>query len=175
MNIFVGCSSRNDIPESFSKLAQDVGKLLKDYQVIIGGTKEGMMGKVASEVSSDHLFQIVLKDYVEKEQENTEYFRICNTSFERLESIWKLSDVILVLPGGTGTLGEMLTFLEENRMKQEKKPILVFNNQHFYDDVITFVEKGKKLGFCNDDILDGLTFVESLDELKNKLLEIEGD
>ncbi len=175
MNIFVGCSSRDHVPAQFSKLAQDVGKLLKDYQVIIGGTKEGMMGKVANEVPSDHLFQIVLKDYVEEEHESTEHFRICNTSFERLELIWESSDVILFLPGGTGTLGEILTFLEENRMKQEKKHILVFNDQHYYNDILTFLEKSKKLGFCNDDILDGLVFVESLEELKNKLVEIEGD
>ncbi len=165
MNIFVGCSSREEIAKDYLDLATEVGDRLKGVHFIIGGSLHGMMGSVVKHIPKPDITQIILKDYVNEGESYSSSYQICETSFERMEHIWNATDIFLILPGGTGTLGEIITFLEENRMKKEKKKIIVFNYQGFYDDIIAFVEKTKEKKFCNDDILAGLSFANCLDEV----------
>lgn len=171
MNIFIGCSSRNEIAKEYLDLAQKVGKELSHHHLIIGGTMNGMMGSVCKDVEDEHITQIVLKDYVDEEDQEKGNFIICDTSFERMKLIWDASDIFLFLPGGTGTLGEIITFLEENRPKKEKKKILVYNYQNFYQDILCYMEKIKKLQFSNQDILEGLCFIDNIEELKERIEE----
>lgn len=173
MKVFVGCSSRNEIPTEFLNLALQVGELLKEEEVIIGGTKIGMMGNVVNNIPLKQVKQIILKDYVKEGMTFQNSYQICNSSFERLNEIWKQADVLLILPGGTGTLGEIFFFLEENRMNLEKKHLILFNDQDYYDEIITFIEKLKQLNFVNEAILDGLNLVFSLKELMNCLERIK--
>lgn len=169
MNIFVGCSSRDEIDAVFLNLATEVGDLLKGSHFIIGGSFRGMMGSVVKNISKADITQIILKDYVEDGAYSSLQYQICNTSFERMERIWDATDVFLILPGGTGTLGEIITFLEENRMKEKKKKIIVVNYNGFYDLLIEFVNHIKKEKFCNDDILNGLVFVSSISDILDEL------
>ena len=83
-----------------------------------------------------------------------------------MKQIWDQSDFFLFLPGGTGTLGEIITFLEENRAKKQKKKIIVFNYDHYYDDVFAFIEKAKQNCFINEEILEGIIFITSLKDLE---------
>lgn len=168
MKIFIGCSSKEEIPETFLNLAEELGEFLKKEQIIIGGTKVGMMGRVVRNIPLENVTQIILKDYLEEGVLPTKSMRICDTSFERMEQIWKSADVFLFLPGGTGTLGEMISFLEENRMSWKKKKIYILNHQNYYDDIIKFIEKAKKLRFSNDEILSEFLFVNNIDELKKR-------
>ncbi|MCI8467446.1 MAG: hypothetical protein HFI08_04580 [Bacilli bacterium] len=169
MKVFVGCSSRDEIAEEYLQLASFVGKLLQNNELVIGGTCVGMMGRVAKEVNKTQLTQIVLADYVIEGAQKTEHFYVCETSFERMKQIWDQSDLFLFLPGGTGTLGEIITFLEENRAKKQKKKIIVFNYEHYYDDVFAFIEKAKQNCFSNEEILEGITFITSLKDLEEIL------
>jgi len=172
MKIFVGCSSQDEIPEVYLNLAQNVGKILQNFSVVIGGTCEGMMGRVAKEIPIEQLTQIVLKDYwQEEESSNSSHYLLCDTSFERMNQIWNTADCFLILPGGTGTLGELLSFLEENRTKEKKKKILVMNEQNYFGDVLTFIEKAKSLKFSNETVLDGLLVFDHFSELKQYIME----
>lgn len=134
-----------------------------------GGTCVGMMGAVARAFPSLSISQIILKDYLDEGVEKTKQMMICDTSFERMNLIWEQSDAFLFLPGGTGTLGEMIAFLEENRMKEEKKKIIIFNYHHYYDSLLSFIEKAKKEKFSNEEILKGFILVENITELEELL------
>ncbi len=173
MHLFVGCSSREEIDSKYLKLASQVGILVSSYQVGIGGTEEGMMGKVAQEIPKDSFYQMVLKDYLDGTEEESDHFIICDTSFERMKKIWEFADVFLFLPGGTGTLAEILLFLEENRMKKKKKPILIFDYEDYYYDFKHFIKKAKENRFSNEDILEGIVFVSGFEELEKRLKEME--
>jgi hypothetical protein len=164
MNVFVGCSSRNEIAQEYFELARRVGEKLLKHHLIIGGTRNGLMGEVASVFPLKKVTQIVLKAYVLEDKED-EHLKICETSFERMKFIWNQADCFLFLPGGTGTLGEIVSFLEENRAREVKKKIIVFNYHHFYDDLLRFIEKAKTEHFCNDEILEGIVFIEEEQEL----------
>lgn len=169
MKIFVGCSSRNEIDKKYLDLAIDVGKKLLSHELVIGGTRVGMMGNVASVFDDEKITHIILKDYVEEGFRPTNQVLICETSFERMKCIYDMADAFLFLPGGTGTLGEIITFLEENRMKQEKKKLIILNYEHFFDDIVSFIQKIKKEQFSNEEILEGLIFIDKMEELERKI------
>lgn len=171
MNIFVGCSSRDEISKDYLDLATQVGDCLNGAHFIIGGTFRGMMGSVVKNIPRGDITQIILKDYADTGVLSSKQYQICETSFERMERIWNETDVFLILPGGTGTLGEIITFLEENRMKSEKKKIIVFNYRGFYDQIVAFIQDAKEQHFCNDDILEGLIFIDDIPDILNLLKE----
>ena len=169
MKVFVGCSSRDEIDSTYFALAKSVGRCLTDYELVLGGTCVGMMGAIAHTFPNHALSQIILKDYLDEGVEKTKQLMICDTSFERMNLIWEHSDVFLFLPGGIGTLGEMITFLEENRMKQEKKKIIIFNYHHYYDSIFSFFEKVKNDKFSSEEILEGIIWIENIKELEKLL------
>lgn len=169
MKIFVGCSSRDELEEKYYNLAMKVSEKLSNHELVIGGTSVGMMQCVASKFPSEKITQIILKDYLEEGMSFTNEVLIPETSFERMNLIWDRAEAFLFLPGGTGTLGEMISFLEENRMREQKKKLYLFNFNHFYDEFLSFIEKLKKEHFSNDDLLDGLYIIRDMNELEELL------
>ncbi len=168
MKVFVGCSSRDNIDSKYFDLAREVGKRLQGCELVIGGTIVGMMGVVANTFSKDAITQIILKDYLEEGSKLNKGY-VCDTSFERMKLIWEECDVILFLPGGTGTLGEIFTFLEENRSKTSRKKIVLLNYDHYYDMLISFIESMKEKEFSSNEILDGLVIIQNEKELEGVL------
>ena len=78
----------------------------------------------------------------------------------------------MILPGGTGTLSELFSFLEENRTKKKKKSIYLLNWNGFYNELIVFLQKLQQERFREDDILEEICMVKSVEEFI-ELLEKE--
>lgn len=164
LHIFIGCSSKQEIAKEYHDVAKKVGTLLKDHDIIIGGTEEGMMGDTVSH--HKRFKRIILKDYLKNNDFISPSDIICNTSFERLQKIWEHTDLFLFLPGGIGTLSEIVTFLEENRTKPQKKKIILLNTNDYYQEFIAFIEKTKRLKFNNHDVLKELLIIQTIEELQ---------
>lgn len=170
MKLFIGCSSRDDLEEEYYELSRTISNLVQSHEVIVGGTSEGMMREVTKSLSSSQVKRIVLNDYLTEDYDIIKNHVIpCNTSFERLKRIWNMADVFLILPGGTGTLEELLAFLEENRTQEKRKKIILFNYHHFYDGICDFVRELIKKRFSNEEILTGFIVVETLEDLQLEL------
>ncbi|MCI8394649.1 MAG: hypothetical protein HFH86_04140 [Bacilli bacterium] len=168
MKVFVGCSSRNEIANDYLELAEKVGLYLKDHSLVIGGTFCGMMEKVAL-ANSQKVQQIILKDYITEEMNFENSPILCDSTFLRMNEIWKHADVFLFLPGGVGTLAEILMFLEENRMQKKKKKIILYNYHNYYNKVLLFFENVKEKKFGNSEIWDTVFIVNSMKELQEQI------
>ncbi len=160
MYTFIGCSSK-EVHETYHDLAQRVGRLLQHEPIIIGGTFEGLMGVVAK--NHPNVIQIILEDYLPQESVSNRQI-VCHSSFERLQQIWNHADQFLFLPGGTGSLTELLAFLEENRTNEPKR-IILFNDRGYYDDILAFFEKCQKEKFASSEVFSHLVAVSCYEEL----------
>ena len=170
MNIFVGCSSKNDLEKSYYETTMEISTLLKNDLVILGGT-DGLMGIIDQNIDSLHKLRIILKDYIPENYNFNEVRTIsCNTSMERLQEVWKNTNVFLFLPGGVGTLSEILGFMEENRIHQEKK-IFIFNENGYYDMFQQFLIQANELHFNDELVMKEVYFIQNLDELEERLGE----
>ena len=142
--VFCGASMSND--PVINKQAYDFGKLLAEQklQLIYGGAKIGVMGEVASGVlENGGKATGVIPDFLtSKEVVHTDLSEliITETMHERKLKMHELSDGIVALPGGFGTLEELFEMLTWAQLGLHKKPIGILNINGFYDDLLSFIE-----------------------------------
>ena len=116
----------------------------KGYDLIIGGVNDkGMFGKIINNFKSRKIYLYTLKLYNEE----------------------------VVLPGGTGSLSEILSMLEEKRTINSDKEIIIYNQDGYYYDLIKFITKLIKNKFNDISILNYIKIFNDKDDLI-KYLEV---
>lgn len=142
--VFCGASDSND--EMLNSAAYNFGKLLANehIQLIYGGAKIGLMGGVASGVLENEGNAVgVIPDFLTSKEvvhTNLSELIIVETMHERKLKMHELSDGIVALPGGFGTLEELFEMLTWAQLGLHKKPIGILNCSGFYDDLLQFIE-----------------------------------
>jgi len=171
--VFCGASMSND--PVINKQAYDFGKVLAEQklQLIYGGAKVGVMGEVASGVLENNGEVIgVIPDFLtSKEVVHTDLSKliITETMHERKLKMHELSDGIVALPGGFGTLEELFEMLTWAQLGLHKKPIGILNINGFYDDLLHFIETMIHKGLLNLNQKRLLLVANTAEELLGKM------
>ena len=145
MKIFVGCSSRDDIPSKY----YDECKILLDrlfdkgYDLVFGACNKGLMGLAYNAAISNNSDILgVYPDAYEDEAKGLKGEMIpVSTVNDRTDMIIRESDILLFLPGGIGTVYELFTAIESKRAGEHNKLIIVYNVDGFYDDLFCQLDK----------------------------------
>ena len=175
MNLFIGCGSSNKISDKYLlDCEQYLNELLKDNNVIFGASALGLMGKsysiakqmgnkvvgICPEVYKNDLLEIDCDEEI-----------LTKSISERTERLIELSDAIVFLPGGIGTIYEFFTCVELKRNHEFDKPIVVYNSNHFYDQLFVLLEKIYNEEYTSRDVQDCYFVAENASET---LLYIKG-
>lgn len=99
---------------------------------------------------------------------------LLDTTFDRTKKLYEEADLICVLPGGSGSLAELFSFLEESRT-QISKPIILINENHFFDLILEHMHKLIEEGFNRKNIFDYISVVTNVEEMKKKVEEYYGN
>lgn len=170
MRILIISSSRNEVNKNFLKLGDIIGKKLKDtnLELVYGAASTGIMGRCTKyfKVINSYTVEKYIDDL--KNINSTKEF-ILDTTFDRTKIMYKDSDIILVLPGGTGTLSEIFSILEENRTTKNPKPMYIYNYNNYYDDIINLIDKCVKNNFNDKSIYNYFYISNNLDEIIEKI------
>lgn len=170
MKIFMGCTSSEDIKDEYKKETKKIASFLanNEYDLIIGGTnKKGIFSILIREFKNRNIDLITLPIYKEEVSKDIK----CNyvdTTFDRTKTCYKMADKILILPGGTGTICEIFSMLEESRTF-DNKDIIIFNLDNYYTDIIKMISKSIKNEYNRVDILDRIKVFNTSDDLINYL------
>lgn len=174
-SICVFCGASQAVDESYFILAASVGRSIaqRGHKLIYGGSDHGMMGALADaalEADGDviGILPVDLCDYQGKHHNLTE-LHVVKNFFERKQLMAKQADMYIVLPGGIGTLDELLEFWTHAQLGFTQKPILILNLDGFYDKLLSFVQDLSDKNFCSQTTLALLTVVNSLDELNEMI------
>ena len=62
------------------------------------------------------------------------------------------SDALLFLPGGIGTLYELITSLEMKRSNEFDKPVIIYNETGFFDEMLVMLDKFYKENFTSEKV-----------------------
>lgn len=147
MKIAVFCSSSNHIAEQYKLAAFRLGEMIADlgHTLVYGGATGGLMDSVSEGTASKKGTIIgVIPDAVIKmdRQSNLPTSLITvETMSERKAQMKKLSDVFVVLPGSYGTLDEMLDIIASGVVGEHKKPLIIVNQDGFYDLFVQQVDR----------------------------------
>lgn len=98
-----------------------------------------------------------------------------DTTFDRTKSLYNNSDIIIFLPGGTETLSEIFSCLEENRTTDTPKSMILFNQNHYYDTIIEIINNSITEGLNDSSIYDYIKIANSKEELQKMVLESKKD
>lgn len=178
MNIFVGCSSRNTENEIYNRIAEEIGNFIvkEGHNFVFGGCDLGLMGKIYAIVSNAPKSEIIVtiaKAYaVDLKSLSYSKAYIFNTVNERKNAFINLADVMIFIPGGIGTIDELLTAIETLRNHEHNVPIIVINENGFFNQLLSMLERIYDEGFADSKNRQLYFVVDTVDEAIEYLSEL---
>jgi len=155
MNICVFCSSSNAISETYFQEAEKLGSLVgkNNYILINGGANVGLMETVtiAARKAGAKTVGIIPERMISRSlaSENSHSVIITRDMMERKARMRDMADAFIALPGGFGTLEEILEVITLRQLCYHSKPIVFINTNGFFDHLlkqfeVSFEEKFAK-------------------------------
>ena len=175
MNVLVCCSSQspdNAIFEFAEEAAKEIAEFIVrgNHNLVFGGGKTGLMGVISQKVQQNRpnskIFISTLRKWQDDLEEDT--FDDCfvfDKLSERKDKLFELADVIVVLPGGLGTIDELFSAIEAKRTGEIDKPIIIFNCECYFERALEMIDETIFQGFSGN--LTNELYVEaySIEEL----------
>lgn len=157
-NICVFASSSNHLEEIFYKHAQELGYLIgnNNYNIVYGGSKLGMMFACAGAVkeAGGKVFGIMperLANMGCANPEDCDEFILTSGMRERKAKLDEMSDAVIAIAGGYGTLEELSELIVQKQLGYNNKPIVILNTDGFYNKLIDFFETIIQRNFANEE------------------------
>lgn len=172
MNVAILSSSSNNIDVYYNSVARSISHNLanNNFDLVFGGCSTSMMGICYQEFASKgrNIYSFTTEKYT-GDIVNLPLARhyVRETTFDLKKSIFENSDLIIALAGGVGTLSEVLSFVEENRSNDKNVPIVIYDENHYYDFLFKQLNFMQDECFLNDDITKWLTIIHNHNEWVN--------
>lgn len=131
MRICVYCSSSDVVDAAFGELAAEMGRAIADagHELVYGGTAVGPMGRLADAVRAGggHVTGVVPRLMVERglADEAVDEQIVTDGMRTRKQALEDAADAFVVLPGGFGTLEELLEMLTMKQLGYHRKAIVL--------------------------------------------------
>ena len=175
-SLTIYCSASQKLDKKFHKLAKDTAEILSNYQikVIYGGGNVGLMGIIAKTLANLRIevIGIIPKFLLKKEKVsfNISQLKVVPSMSKRKEYLFKLGDAFLILPGGTGTLEEVIEVLSWKILKLHNKPIIFLNFENYWSPILMQFEKIIENKFGNKNLQNQFQVIKSPKQL-NKIFK----
>jgi hypothetical protein len=146
-SVTVYCSSSANAPQTYFDEAEALGKGLAERNIglVFGGGHVGLMGRTADAVmQAGGTVRGVIPRFLE-EKEVAHYgiteLHVVETMHERKMLLTGRADAFVILPGGFGTLDELMEILTWKHLGQHDKPIILLNVDGFWDRLLELFER----------------------------------
>lgn len=156
----VYCGSGPGRTPAYLEAARTLGAAMAEagYGLVYGGGSLGLMGETARAViaAGGHVTGIIPQFLVNKERMLTEVNELIVTSnmHERKMTMFERSDGFVALPGGVGTLEELVEITTWAQLDQHRKPIILCNISNYWTPLLTLFDHMRAEQF----IREGLEF-----------------
>ena len=134
-----------------------------------GGGAVGLMGSLADgAISAGGEVVGIIPDFMQQLEwghKGITKLHIVNTMHERKSMIVSESDAFVALPGGCGTLEELLEVITWKRLGLHSKPIIITNLKGFFNPCIEMLNQCVREHFMHEKHLQMWTVVDSVDEI----------
>ncbi|MDZ7378379.1 MAG: TIGR00730 family Rossman fold protein [candidate division KSB1 bacterium] len=145
--VCVFCASSSKIDECYLRPAFALGQIFarEGITLIYGGGAVGLMGAVADGALSrgGRVVGVIPHFMVEREwaHKGVQELIVVHTMNERKERMRALAQALVALPGGSGTLEELLEAISLKRLGMYLGPIVLLNTQGFFDHLLQLLER----------------------------------
>lgn len=174
-NIGVFCSACENINPRYFEEARKLGEWIgsNGHSLVYGGAALGLMECVARSVkeSGGKVIGVVPDKLEEKNKVSSLLDEIYNTTnlSDRKDKMEELSDFMIAMPGGVGTLDEIFHVIAAGSIGYHDKKIIFYNIDGFYNKLISVLEDLQKEGFLRHSPDKYYQVANNLEELKSMI------
>jgi uncharacterized protein (TIGR00730 family) len=146
-NICIYCASSNKVAEIYGNTAYELGTLLakEGITVVTGAGSIGLMRKVEDGAldNGGKAIGVIPQFMVDQNWHHTGLteLHVTNSMHERKQMMANLSDAVIALPGGCGTIEELSEIITWKQLGLYLNPIVILNINGYYDHFIAQLEK----------------------------------
>jgi uncharacterized protein (TIGR00730 family) len=157
-NVCVYCGSGEGNNPFYAKSARTLGRALADAGIglVYGGGSLGLMGEIAREVlkRGGRVTGIIPEFLSEREKMLRDVDELIVTAdmHERKKLMFERSDAFVALPGGVGTLEELVEQLTWSQLGQHTKPIVIANVEDFWSPFLNLLKHMRTDSFIRPDL-----------------------
>lgn len=152
-HVCVYCGSSAGSDPAFAQAASDLGRRLAEANIalVYGGGDVGLMGTVARAVleGGGHVTGII-PDFLRKREnmiEEAQELVVVPDMHTRKQMMFERSDAFVALPGGIGTLEELVEQMTWSQLGRHRKPILLLDTNGFWRPLIKMIDHMRDQGF----------------------------
>jgi uncharacterized protein (TIGR00730 family) len=151
--ICVYCGSNSGSHPIYKEAAHELADVLvrHDFELVYGGADKGIMGVIADAVleQGGKVHGVIPKMLCEKElaHQNLTELHIVGSMHERKTMMAALSDGFIAMPGGYGTLEEIVEMITWGQLKFHKKPCGLLNVGAYFDHLLAYLNHATDEGF----------------------------
>jgi len=174
-HIVVFCGSSGGTDKDILLAAYELGAILaqKGIGLVYGAARIGVMGEVARGVLEHHGEVIgVIPDFLMRKEvwhDGLSRLIITRNMHERKLKMHELSDAVITLPGGFGTLEELFEMITWAQLGLHEKPIGILNTSGYYDDLLRMLQKMVTLNFLKRENFEMLLVDKDIEKLLLKM------
>ncbi|MGO4132956.1 TIGR00730 family Rossman fold protein [Rhizobium brockwellii] len=145
-SVAVFCGSNFGASEVFADGARALGRALGEagITIVYGGTVKGLMGVVADAAlaAGGSVHGVITESLHQRGQSHAGLTRheIVETLRSRKERMVALSDAFIALPGGIGTIEELMEVWTMNQLSEIDKAVGLLNSAGFFDAFLGFID-----------------------------------
>ncbi len=170
-SVLVFCGARPGGDPAYMEAATQLGAALAthDMRLVYGAGDVGIMGQVARSAQDGgaDTFGVIPEHLVDMEVGKTDLGRyiVTQTMHERKKVMFMNSDVVIVLPGGAGSLDEFFEVLTWAQLGLHSKPIFILNINGYWDKLIALLDHVIAEGFADRSLTSSFEVVATVDDL----------
>lgn len=178
MNVLILSSSREDIDPYYKSIAKSIADFLADNgcNLVFGGASYSMMGICYDSFvkRNKKVYAYTTEKYI-SDLENLKHSinYVCDNTFDMKKRMFEKSDLVVCLPGGPGTLSEILTYIEEKRSNDKDNPIIIYDESGYYNKLGEIFNEFIENKFADDSIYEIFKVAHNKDDFKSCFLEAE--
>lgn len=174
-SVVVFCGSSAGNKPVYEQQAFELGKILaeKGLVLVYGGAKVGLMGAVADgAIQANGKVIGVLPHFLQQKElahEGLTELILVDTMHERKTKMNDISDAVIALPGGFGTMEELFEMLTWGQLGLHRKPIGLLNTNGFYDPLLQLAETMNSERFLSPENKNMLLHSDKIEDLLVKM------
>ncbi|MDR3706287.1 MAG: TIGR00730 family Rossman fold protein [Paludibacteraceae bacterium] len=145
--VCVYCAASAKANQEYLSAAEELGKYLSKHNVhcVYGGGHVGLMGSLAdSMIKHNGEITGIIPRFMQEENWNHKGLKnliVTETMHERKARMASMSDAAIALPGGCGTMEELLEIITWKQLGLYPKPIIIVNIEGYFNPLIEMLKK----------------------------------
>ena len=167
----VYCASGLELAPKYYAAGEAVGRELAErgWGLIYGGGKAGVMGSVALAAKRAGAKVVgVIPDFMVARElafREADELIIVGSMRERRRIMEERASAFVTLPGGIGTLEELVEILVGRALNQHHKPLVLVNQDGYYDDLLAFFRRMVRERFKSAGVLDLMAVADTVEQV----------